>query len=305
MVDLMNAFTEHVNGTWGREAGIKVHCSTGQFCKDFPDPRTGKPINFNFLPTHTHPGLGVFPHTVQVYALDDPTAGAYGNENFSYVEDYMVYEAKLGRRSVTYYPETAYWVNVDIDVPLFLPIYGQRRQHDLRRIALREAREAFKIQGQIVFDSGWEWGYWVNDVVAARSSWDPMIPNVFKPGEEATTPSVGAQNLFCDGAGAIGDGAGSTTGECRNAEQDNGKTDTTVFISFQARDNEWTAFATSLQPITGIFGPIFGPRLTALIVELSKAQVELLIHGRVNGQDSPNLHKLGQHLFTRFAVLYS
>lgn len=30
MVDLMNAYAEYVNGTWGREAGIKVHCSTGQ-----------------------------------------------------------------------------------------------------------------------------------------------------------------------------------------------------------------------------------------------------------------------------------
>ena len=28
MLDLMNDFAEYVNGTWGREAGIKVHCST-------------------------------------------------------------------------------------------------------------------------------------------------------------------------------------------------------------------------------------------------------------------------------------
>ena len=85
----------------------------------------------------------------QVYALDDPTAFAYGNENFSYVEDYLVYEAKQHNRSVTFYGETAYWVNVDIDVPLFLPLYGQRRQHDLRRIAVREHREGFRIDGQV------------------------------------------------------------------------------------------------------------------------------------------------------------
>jgi hypothetical protein len=87
------------------------------------------------------PKLGVFPHTVQVYALDDPTAGAYGNDNFSYIEEFMVREAKRHNRSVSFYGETAYWVNVDIDVPLFLPIYGQRRQHDLRRIAGREKKE--------------------------------------------------------------------------------------------------------------------------------------------------------------------
>jgi hypothetical protein len=91
------------------------------------------------------------------------------------MEDYIVHEAKLGNRSVVFYGETSYWVNVDTDVPLFLPLYGQRRQHDLRRIAGREIAENFKIQGQMNFDSGWEWGYWLSDVVTARSSWDPLL----------------------------------------------------------------------------------------------------------------------------------
>jgi len=175
MLELIDEFANYVNGTWGREAAIKVHCSTGQQCKDFPDPRTGEPINFNFLPTYATPALGVFPHTVQVYALDDPTAGAYGNKNFSYIEDYMVMEAKRGNRSVMFYGETAYWVNVDVDVPLFLPIYGQRRLHDLRRIAGREIAEEFRIDGQMNFDSGWEWGYWLSDLVTARAVWNPQL----------------------------------------------------------------------------------------------------------------------------------
>ena len=58
-------------------------------------------------------------------------------------------------------------MNVDVDVPLFLPLYGQRRLHDLRRIAGREIKENFRIDGQMNFDSGWEWGYWLNDVVRA------------------------------------------------------------------------------------------------------------------------------------------
>lgn len=173
MLELMNAFAIHVNVTWGREAAIKVHCSTGQHCENYFDPRTGDPLNFNFLPTYAHSGMAVFPHTVQMYAFDDPTAGAYGNDNFSYVEDYLVYEAKLGKRSVMYYGETSYWVNVDIDVPLFLPIYGQRRLRDLHKIAERERHEHFRMDGQMNFDSGWEWGYWLSDVVTARASWDP------------------------------------------------------------------------------------------------------------------------------------
>ena len=45
----------------------------------------------------------------QVYSFEDPTAGAYGNANFSYVSDYMMFEASLGSRDVLYYGETAYW----------------------------------------------------------------------------------------------------------------------------------------------------------------------------------------------------
>lgn len=42
--------------------------------------------------------VGVFPHTVQMYGLDDPTSGAYGNADFSLIEDYMYYEAAVGNR---------------------------------------------------------------------------------------------------------------------------------------------------------------------------------------------------------------
>ena len=66
-------------------------------------------------------------------------------------------------------------MNVDIDVPLFLPIYGQRRLYDLRRIARTEQLMGHRIHGQMVFDSGWEWGYWLNAVVAARAAWDPLL----------------------------------------------------------------------------------------------------------------------------------
>lgn len=61
--------------TWHRESYTKVHCSTNQFCTEtnedgsvkYPDPRTGEPINFNFLPTYAENTLGAMPHTVQVH----------------------------------------------------------------------------------------------------------------------------------------------------------------------------------------------------------------------------------------------
>jgi len=55
------------------------------------------------------PELGVLPHTVQMYGLTDPTAGAYGNANFGYMEEYMFLEAEKANRTVLYYGETAYW----------------------------------------------------------------------------------------------------------------------------------------------------------------------------------------------------
>jgi hypothetical protein len=78
MLELINEFANYVNGTWGREAAIKVHCSTGQVCKKYIDPTTNKSLNFNFLTMIASPSMGVMAHTVQVYSLDDPTAGAYG-----------------------------------------------------------------------------------------------------------------------------------------------------------------------------------------------------------------------------------
>jgi hypothetical protein len=66
-------------------------------------------------------------------------------------------------------------VNVDIDVPLYLPLYAQRRQYDLRRIARREQASGHRTHGQMIFDSGWEWGYWLNSVIAARAAWDPLM----------------------------------------------------------------------------------------------------------------------------------
>ena len=121
-------------------------------------------------PTHTHT------QHPQAYALDDPTAGVYGQRNFSEMHAYMLYETKEGRREVHFYPETSYWVNVDIDVPLFLPTYAERRLHDLRILAHEEDRGRTggrRIAGNLIFDSGWEWGYWLSDVLVAAAMWDP------------------------------------------------------------------------------------------------------------------------------------
>jgi hypothetical protein len=180
MLAWMNELTRFLDEErGGRQARIKIHCSTGQVADGFVDRATGEPLNFNFLPTYADARLGVMPHTVQMYGLDDP-APTYGNDDFAAMHGFLQTEA--GRRSVIWHPETAYWVSVDVDVPLFLPVYAERRVADLQLLADdedagrmgRDDLVGSHIDGQSIFSSGWEWGYWLNDVVAARAAWDPF-----------------------------------------------------------------------------------------------------------------------------------
>jgi hypothetical protein len=175
MLAWMNELTRLAEDVYKVHAYIKVHTSTGQVADGYPDPKTGKPINFNFLPHFADKRLGILAHTVQHYGLTDP-APTYGNKDFSGIRDFLHQETPI--RPAYFYPETAYWVSFDIDVPLFLPLYGQRRSADLRLLAIderdkRAGSTGKPMNGQFIFSSGWEWGYWLSDVVAARAAWNP------------------------------------------------------------------------------------------------------------------------------------
>jgi hypothetical protein len=175
MLAWMNEVTKVADERYHVPTFIKVHASTGQIAAGYKDPQTGKDINFNFLPHFADSRLGVLPHTVQHYGLTDP-APTYGNDSFAEVRRFLHMEA--GKRRVVWYPETAYWVSFDIDVPLFLPLYGERRVSDLRTLAederlKRAGSDGTPMDGQLIFSSGWEWGYWLNDVVAARAAFNP------------------------------------------------------------------------------------------------------------------------------------
>lgn len=180
MLAWMDELARHLDEEHGRQAFIKIHTSSGQTTPNFVDPETGLPLNFNFLPIYADPRLGIMPHTVQHYGLDD-LAPTYGNTDFAFMDEFMQQQA--GSRPVVWHPETAYWVSFDVDVPLLLPVYAERRLADLRHIARAEdAGETGRgehagspIDGQLTFSSGWEWGYWVQEVVTARAAWDPHV----------------------------------------------------------------------------------------------------------------------------------
>lgn len=180
MLAWLNAFTEMVSAKPHALPQVKVHCSVSSKAKHFRDPDTGQKLNINYLPYFADPRLAVQVHTVQMYGLEDP-APTYGRQDFRDLERYLSLEA--GRRPVIWYPETAYWVSYDVDMPLFLPVYAGRRLRDLRRLGQLEAagslgrgeNKGSRIQGQVVFSSGWEWGYWLNDVIAAEAAWNPHL----------------------------------------------------------------------------------------------------------------------------------
>lgn len=62
---------------------------------------------------------------------------------------------------------------MDVDVPLFLPLSGQRRLADLRYTAQQEQQHGFRISGQVNFESGWEFGFYLSNAVTARAIWNP------------------------------------------------------------------------------------------------------------------------------------
>lgn len=86
----------------------------------------------------------------------------------------------------------------------------------------------------MVFDSGWEWGYWLSDVITARSSWNPLM---------------------------------------------------------DVKDED-KALAILLQPFTNVLPQDIGEEVAAFVADLIDAQSELLIHGQVDGKESPDLTKL-------------
>lgn len=202
MLAWMNELARHLDEAHGhRPAYIKAHVSSGQTAAGYTDPDTGAPLNFNMLPHYADERLGVMPHTVQHYALDD-RAPTYGNANFDYMRTFLQQES--GLRTTIWHPETAYWVSFDVDVPLFLPTYFERRFHDLwlleddRRHGRlgRGSHAGADFDGQIVFSSGWEWGYWLNDVVTARAAW--QLP-------EAPTERLSLRALLLDVLRVFGD----------------------------------------------------------------------------------------------------
>ena len=156
-MDMLNFTADYLAEEFGAQLICKVHCSSGQTAPHFGD------INFNFLPGLAHDRVGVMAHTVQWYDLYR-RAPTYDNEDLGFMRQFLLDE--IPERTVLYYPETAYWVSFDVDIPLFLPHYIFSRWNDLNRL------QGSGMDGQVTFTSGLEWGYWLNDWATAGFAYE-------------------------------------------------------------------------------------------------------------------------------------
>ena len=142
----------------GRPLFIKIHVSSNQ-------QAAGE--NFNFLPRRADPRVGVLVHTVMPYGLDEP-APVYGRKDFADLKTFLLEEKT--RRPAWYFPETSYFIGIDIDAGLLLTDYLVARAADI------DLLEREKVEGVLNFSTGQEVGYWLMDWTAALNAGDARSP---------------------------------------------------------------------------------------------------------------------------------
>lgn len=167
-VDWMNIADSELRSQ-RRSLFIKVHASDGMVDKEYG--------NFNFLPQYASPYVGVLPHTVMYFSLSDLKAPVYGRQNFATMAEFTKKQCPL--RQTWYYPETSYFIAMDIDVPLLLTDYLIARSEDM------DVVEQWGATGHLNFSTGQELGYWLKDWTVA------LLAN----GEHRGNPYVGLDML--------------------------------------------------------------------------------------------------------------
>lgn len=134
----------------------------------------GQTIYYYHLPQFCDARLGQSVHTLSLFDLYRDWA-TYAHPNFWLQHDYMLQE--IPSRRVSYFPESAYWISADIDVPLFLPEHLFARWIDIHNLSAELAdRDLPGLEGHVEFMTGHEWGYWLQDYLVAKMLWEPSKP---------------------------------------------------------------------------------------------------------------------------------
>jgi hypothetical protein len=125
----------------------KIHVSTNQVHEKWG--------NFNFVTRFSDPLVGAMVHTVMFYGLLDEKTPIYGNKTFDDLRNFMLEERT--KRPTWYYPETSYWIGMDIDIPLFLTDYFYTRAQDYKLL------HDSGVEGHLNFTTGHALGGWMLD----------------------------------------------------------------------------------------------------------------------------------------------
>jgi hypothetical protein len=129
----------------------------------------GRNLLYYFLVQYADPSIIPDIHTVMYFNMYDPTVGAYQHTDFSEHRQYLLDRLCAGQKA-GYHPETGYWVAFDNSLPMYLPIYVYSRWRDLEGI--KKDGCGNPLYEHLIFSTGWEWGYWLHDVAALRSSYE-------------------------------------------------------------------------------------------------------------------------------------
>jgi len=119
------------------------------------------------LPEHADPSWTMWVHTTMFYTLEHP-APVYECEDFTHQIDFM--RRNDGERRQVFFPETAWWLGFDNNMPVALPITGWSRAHDIQDVLPEH-----DVAGHITFTSGREWAYWQYDHYLTQVTWDASI----------------------------------------------------------------------------------------------------------------------------------
>lgn len=141
-------------------------------------PFRGNPRQYFYhAPKYADPRIGQTVHTVFWHDLYRPT-GMYQHDNFFFQREYILEQlAAPEQRRVRYFPESAYWIATDIDVPAFLPEFIESRLIDIQKLDADTREKGLRpLDGHVLFTSGHEWGYWLTDYLVAKILWDPQAP---------------------------------------------------------------------------------------------------------------------------------
>ncbi len=180
-VSTVEAAYDGIHARWP-DAEVTATIHVGEF-EDTRVTYMGEEQLYYFLVRHAERPIVPWIHTVMYYTLFEPAGGAYNHEDFFEHRDYLLDEMRAGR-PVDYHPETAYWIAFDNSLPMYLPLYVRSRFFDLEQI---RAADVGPLYSHVVFSSGWEWGYWQNDVAVLRTSYelpasdDAVFDEMFAP----------------------------------------------------------------------------------------------------------------------------